>query len=79
MEMFLGEIALFPYAQTPVGWMPCEGQTMEIASHQALYDLLGMTFGGDGSSTFELPDLREKAPPGTRYFIAIQGSLPLGS
>lgn len=61
-EPFVGEIRPMAYKNIPRGWAPCEGQTMKIADNQALFALLGVTYGGDGQTTFCLPDLRGRAP-----------------
>ena len=61
-EPYLGEINLFPIGFTPKGWAPCEGQLMQINTNQALFALLGTTYGGNGSSTFALPNLRGRVP-----------------
>lgn len=55
---FLGEIRLFPYSFAPRGWAFCQGQIMSISQNTALFSLLGTTFGGNGQTTFALPDLR---------------------
>jgi microcystin-dependent protein len=55
---FLGEIALFAFNFAPVGWLQCNGQTLPIASNQALFSLLGTFYGGNGSTTFMLPNLQ---------------------
>lgn len=57
-EPFIGEIRLFGFSFAPSGWARCEGQLLQIASNTALFSLLGTTYGGDGKSTFGLPDLR---------------------
>jgi len=57
-EPFLGEIRLFGFNFAPLGWATCDGQLLSIAGNQALYSLLGTTYGGDGRVTFSLPDLR---------------------
>lgn len=57
-EPFLGEIRLFSFNFPPSRWATCDGQVMNIAQNQALYALLGTTFGGNGTTTFNLPDLR---------------------
>lgn len=57
-EPFLGEIRLFPYTFAPRGWAFCAGQIMSIAQNTALFSLLGVTYGGNGQTTFGLPDLR---------------------
>jgi len=61
-EPFLGEIRALSFAFAPEGWKPCDGQLLPIADFQALYAILGTTYGGDGVTTFALPDLRGKAP-----------------
>ena len=78
MEPFLGEIRLFPYSYAPRGWVACDGQTLQITQNTALFSLLGTTFGGDGRTTFALPDLRGKAPFTGQggYCIAMQGAYP---
>jgi microcystin-dependent protein len=58
MDPFLGEIRLFPYTFAPRGWAFCNGQILNIATNTALFSLLGTTYGGDGRTTFALPDLR---------------------
>ena len=55
---FVAEIRLFPYNFAPSGWAFCNGQIMAISQNTALFSLLGTTYGGNGQSTFALPDLR---------------------
>ncbi|HEX2924680.1 MAG TPA: tail fiber protein [Ruminiclostridium sp.] len=77
METMLGEIELFPFTFVPRGWMLCNGQTLNIAQYQALYSLLGAAYGGDGRSTFAVPNLLGTEPvPNTKYYIAIEGFYP---
>jgi microcystin-dependent protein len=77
MDPFIGLIKLFPYNFAPRYWAPCEGQLLSISQNTALFSLLGTNFGGDGRTTFALPDLRGKEPtPNTRYYIALQGIYP---
>ena len=57
-----GEIGLFPSEKIPAGWLPCDGQILPVAANQALFSLLGATYGGDGRTTFALPDLRGRVP-----------------
>ncbi|MCF3111448.1 tail fiber protein [Niabella sp. CC-SYL272] len=64
MEPFLGMIALFGFNFAPLGWTYCNGQLLPIAQNDALFALLGTTFGGDGITTFALPDLRGRVPIG---------------
>lgn len=76
MEPLLGQITLFPYQFAPVGWQACAGQMLPIAQNQALFSLLGNTFGGDGMTTFALPNYSGQAPTGSSYHIALQGVYP---
>jgi microcystin-dependent protein len=57
-EPFLGQINIFPYNFAPRGWAFCQGQILPIAQNTALFSLLGTTYGGNGQTTFALPDLR---------------------
>jgi microcystin-dependent protein len=61
-QPFLGQIALFPYNFAPRGWARCQGQLMSISQNTALFSLLGTYYGGDGRSTFALPDLQSRVP-----------------
>jgi microcystin-dependent protein len=61
-EPFLGEIKLASFNFAPKGWALCNGQTLPVNQNQALFSLLGTTYGGDGVSTFKLPDLRGRVP-----------------
>ena len=56
MEGYLGEIRLFGGNFAPRGWMFCNGATLSIEAYQAVYVLLGTTYGGDGQTTFKLPE-----------------------
>jgi len=59
MDQFVGMIIPFPYQNfVPVGWFSCEGQSLAISNYEVLYTLLGTTYGGNGTTTFNLPDLR---------------------
>jgi len=64
VETFLGEIRMFAGNFAPKGWAFCQGQLLLIAQNQALFALLGTTYGGDGRTTFALPDLRGRVPVG---------------
>jgi len=59
---FLSEIRIFSFNFAPKGWAQCNGQLMPINQNQALFSLLGTTYGGNGQTTFALPDLRGRAP-----------------
>jgi microcystin-dependent protein len=61
MEAFIGQIAIVPYNFAPRGWAFCNGQLLAISTNTALFSLLGTTYGGDGQTTFALPDLRGRA------------------
>lgn len=61
-EPFLSEIRIFSFNFPPRGWALCNGQLLPINQNQALFSLLGTTYGGDGRTTFGLPDLRGKVP-----------------
>ncbi|WP_156254147.1 phage tail protein [Pseudactinotalea terrae] len=64
MEVYLGTIQLFGFSFAPRGWAICNGQLLSIAQNSALFSLLGTYYGGDGQTTFGLPDLRGRAPLG---------------
>jgi microcystin-dependent protein len=61
-EAFIGEIQIFAFNFPPRGWATCDGQFLAIAQNQALFALLGTTYGGNGTQNFALPDLRSRAP-----------------
>lgn len=62
MEPFLGQVQIFGFNFPPRGWALCDGQLLPISQYQALFALLGTQFGGDGRTTFALPDLRGRRP-----------------
>ncbi len=61
-QPFIGEIRLLPYNFAPRSWMDCDGRLLSIAQYTALFALLGTTYGGNGQTTFALPDLRGRIP-----------------
>lgn len=61
-EPFLGEIRVFSFGYAPQGWAACDGQLLSVGQYSALFSLLGTQFGGDGVTTFGLPDLRARTP-----------------
>lgn len=63
-DPYLGEIQLFAFGFPPRGWALCEGQILPINQNQALFSILGTTFGGNGQTTFALPDMRGRNPRG---------------
>ena len=64
MEGFLGQVILFGGSFAPRNWEFCDGQLLAISQWQALYSILGTTYGGDGRTNFALPDLRSRIPIG---------------
>jgi microcystin-dependent protein len=61
-DVFIGEVKMFAGTFAPRGWALCDGQLLAVSSNSALFSLLGTTYGGDGRSTFALPDLRGRVP-----------------
>jgi microcystin-dependent protein len=61
-QPYVGEIRMFAGNFAPAGWMFCEGQLLPISENETLFQLIGTTYGGDGESTFALPDLRGRLP-----------------
>jgi microcystin-dependent protein len=72
-SQYLSEIRITPYTFAPRGWAQCNGQIMAISQNQALFALLGTTYGGNGVSTFALPDLRGRVP------LGFNNAFPLGA
>src|SRR4051812_10635403 len=91
MEPFIGEIQMFGGNFAPQGWALCNGQLLPISQYDALFNLIGTTYGGDGQTTFGLPDLRGRAPIhrssnhpqgellGSETVTLVQGNLPAHS
>lgn len=73
-ECTMGDIVLT--AANRGNGMPAAGQILQIQSYSALFSLLGTTYGGNGTTTFALPDLRSAAPNGTTYMICVNGIYP---
>src|SRR2546423_2118944 len=61
-QPFMGEIKIISWNFAPQGWATCDGQFLPINQNQALFSLLGTTYGGNGQTTFALPDLRARVP-----------------
>jgi len=72
MDPYLGEIRIFAGYYAPMGWMMCQGQILPISGNDALFAVIGATYGGDGTTTFALPDFRGRVP------LGFSGSYPLG-
>lgn len=64
VDPFVGEMAIYPYSFCPRGWLRADGQLLPIAQYNALFSLYGTMFGGDGRTTFGLPDMRGRVPMG---------------
>ncbi|HEU0130066.1 MAG TPA: tail fiber protein [Mycobacteriales bacterium] len=62
MESYVGEIKMFCGTFAPVGWLKCDGSLLRIADYDVLFALIGINYGGDGITTFALPDLRGRVP-----------------
>ena len=81
-EPFIGEIRMLPYQYAPANWAWCDGQQLEVAQFEALFAVILNRYGGNGTSVFKLPDLRERAPLGygqgrglSPYQIAEEGGV----
>jgi microcystin-dependent protein len=74
-QPYVGEIRMFGGNFAPAGWMFCEGQLLPISENETLFQLIGTTYGGDGESTFALPDLRGRIPihQGNGFILAETG------
>jgi microcystin-dependent protein len=66
-DAMLGEVKLFAGTFTPRGWAFCEGQLLQVSEYSALFSIIGTTYGGDGRTTFALPDLRGAVPVGAGF------------
>ena len=75
-DPFLGEVILFAGNFAPRGWAYCDGQLLSISKNTALFSILGTVYGGDGRTTFALPNLKENNPNGVKYIIATSGMYP---
>jgi microcystin-dependent protein len=76
-QPYVGEIRMFAGNFAPAGWMFCEGQLIPISENETLFNLIGTTYGGDGQSTFALPDLRGRIPihQGNGFTLAETGGV----
>jgi microcystin-dependent protein len=74
-QPYVGEIRMFAGNFAPAGWMFCEGQLLPISQNETLFQLIGTTYGGDGQTTFALPDLRGRIPihQGNGFILAETG------
>lgn len=77
LEPFIGEVMLVPYNFAPRGWAIAAGQLFPVSQNEALFSLLGATYGGNGTTNFALPDMRGLEPVcGMHYVIALEGIYP---
>ena len=78
MDFLIGDIHLFSFNYAPNGWFYCNGALLQINIYQALYSLIGNSYGGNASQgTFALPNMQGEEPiPGLRYCICIDGIYP---
>lgn len=80
MESFIGTIILFPNTFVPNGWAACNGQELSISRYTAVYSILGTTYGGNGTTTFALPNLptvKDVDGKGeSQYIICLEGIYP---
>jgi microcystin-dependent protein len=74
-QPFVGEVRMFAGNFAPAGWLFCDGQLLPISENETLFQLIGTTYGGDGESTFALPDLRGRVPvhQGNGFVLAETG------
>src|SRR4051812_40250002 len=77
-DPFVGEIRMFAGNFAPLGWALCDGELASIAGFQDLYNLIGTTYGGDGQTTFAMPDLRGRVPlhQNSKFPIGSVGGAP---
>lgn len=79
-QPYVGEIRMFGFGRTPNGWQACDGSLLSIAEYEVLYALIGTTYGGNGQTTFGVPDLRGRLPihqgqgPGLSNYVIGQQS-----
>lgn len=76
MEVFLGTVMPFPYNFVPQGWMACNGQIVPIQSYAALFSLIGVSYGGNGTTNFGLPSLNNTDTDQPSRVVAGQGAGP---
>src|SRR5436309_793108 len=76
-QPYVGEIRIFAGNFAPAGWMFCQGQLLPISENETLFNLIGTTYGGDGQSTFALPDLQSRVPihQGNGFTLAETGGV----
>ncbi|MBS0297073.1 MAG: phage tail protein [Proteobacteria bacterium] len=77
-EAYVGEIRMFGFGRVPTGWLSCDGSLQSISNFETLYTLIGTTYGGDGQTSFALPDLRGSVPVHEGQGLGLS-SYPLGT
>ncbi|CAB4606929.1 unannotated protein [freshwater metagenome] len=82
MDTFFGQILLFAFGYAPVNFLPCDGAELAVSQNDALFALIGNTFGGDGDTTFNLPNLVGPTPSNSggvalQYCICVDGLWPV--
>lgn len=80
MDEYMGTIKYFAFGYAPTGWLPCNGQLLSISQYTALYALIGINYGGNGSTTFAIPTITTKlgtiTSPAIGYCICVNGLYP---
>lgn len=77
MDYTLGQIVLLPFQFEIMGFTSCQGQILQVSQYQALFSLIGYNYGGNGTTTFALPNLKGAEPLSTmRYYIVTEGIYP---
>jgi len=75
MLPLIGQVQLFAFEFAPTGWMVCDGALLSVTNYQVLFATIGTTYGGDGRTTFALPNIPPVIPKGPAYYIAFTGQL----
>ena len=75
MLPLIGQVQLFAFEFAPNGWMICDGALLSVTNYQALFATIGYNYGGDGRTTFALPNIPPVIPKGPAYYIAFTGQL----
>ena len=78
-DAYVGDVRGFAFPNPPAGWVACDGRLLSVGGSTALFSLLGTTYGGDGKSTFALPDITGSDPmtgQTLHYFISVGGNFP---
>lgn len=78
MNAFIGSVIAWPSPRLPSGWAWCQGQLLQVQQHQPLFSLIGNAYGGDGRTTFALPDITPLVSGGKqlKWIIALEGEYP---